>query len=78
MTRHNLARGIELRLDHTVSELLRISKERLLLQSINQILLFVKMLSSLLEILLLLKNTEPTKKSKGDRMKSTYFCRDAS
>lgn len=56
---HKLARRVELRVDHPVRKLLWVTQERLLLQRVNQSLLLVKMLRSLLKVLLLLKDTEP-------------------
>ena len=46
---------------HSERELLGISKESFFFKSINKLLLIVQMLSTLLEILLLFKNTKPMK-----------------
>lgn len=58
VTRHNLTRSVLLRVNHSVSEFFRIPKKSLLLQVVNILLLLVKMFSSFLKVLLLLKNTE--------------------
>jgi hypothetical protein len=59
VTQVDLARRVGRSVDHPERKLLRIAKERFVLQGVDDILLLMQMLSSLLKVLLLLKDTEP-------------------